>query len=99
MDRTNGVDRVRLLGAFVRPIALHTGEAKRESTRVARALLHPVEGYLDDKLRTNVNGMRVTRDLKLLEPSGLPFERWYIETFEGLAEHDVFGSAIRALVY
>ncbi len=66
VDSAYGLNRVRLTGGLVRPVALHAGEPECQPGRVARALLHAVEGYLDDKLRAHVYGIVVPRNLELL---------------------------------
>lgn len=83
MDPAHRLDSVRMLCTLVGPIPLHAREPQRQPGRVAGACLHAVEGYLDDKLRAHVNGMRVPADLQFKQPSGLPIERLIFETFEG----------------
>src|SRR3954462_1896484 len=51
VDRAHHLDGVRLRRVLVGTVALHAGEAERESGRVVRALLHVIEGDLDDLLR------------------------------------------------
>src|SRR5690606_1670475 len=70
------VDRVRLGGRLVVPVAAHAGEAQRHTARIPGRDLHPVEGDLDDLLGPDVHDVGVTAgpatDLQLEEAGGLP---------------------------
>ena len=46
----HGAQRVRLVGALVRPVAQHAGEAQGDAAGVARGALDAVEGDLDHEL-------------------------------------------------
>src|SRR5207248_7305816 len=74
VDGTHGVDRIRILGALVGPVALDPGEPEGHPSRVSRARLDAVERHLDDELGLHVHGGRVAAQLELLEPNGLPRE-------------------------
>jgi hypothetical protein len=59
VESSHEVDRVRLRGGLVRPVALNPREAERQAAGVAAALLHAVEGDLDHELGTHVHDMPV----------------------------------------
>ena len=55
VDRSDGVDRVRVLGALVGAVALHAREAQGDAARIATARLRAVEGDLDDEFGAHVD--------------------------------------------
>src|SRR5258707_6349229 len=56
-------------------ITLQPRESQRDAARILLAHLHVVERDFDDELGSNMNCVRITRDLALEECFGLPAQR------------------------
>jgi len=85
VDRTNRLERVRLVRALVLAISLHPGESEGNSARIARARLNAIEGDFDDELGAHLHHMLVPLGLELEQPVGLPREYLVGHPLEGLA--------------
>src|SRR5688500_8103460 len=68
------LERIGLLGGFVRTVSFHTGEPERKSADVAGAYLDLIERNLGDNFRLEVDRVLVARDFNFLELIGLPHE-------------------------
>ena len=87
VDRADGFERVRLVGALVGPVPKDAREPQRHAARVARAALDAVEGDLDHELRPDVHAVRRAARLQLEQALGLPLEHRVGQPLEGLPEH------------
>src|SRR5919201_3753720 len=95
VDRAHGLDRVRRFRTLVGAVPLDTGKPQRETTGIAGAPLHSVEGDLHYELRSYVHGVLVPVRLQLLEAVGLPREHFIGHALERLAQHhEASGSRI-----
>src|SRR6516225_10027198 len=75
VEGANGLDRVGLLGPFVRAVAFDAGKSQGEPARVMGARLDIVERDLDHKLRLDIDRVGVAGDGELAQFGGLPASR------------------------
>src|SRR6516225_5492035 len=86
-EGANGLDRVGLLGPFVRAVALDAGKSQGEPAGVMGARLDIVERDLDHKLRLDIDRVGVAGDGELAQLSGLPRQHLVRHALEGLPQH------------
>src|SRR6516165_5731774 len=86
-EGANGLDRVGLLGPFVRAVALDAGKSQGEPAGVMGARLDIVERDLDHKLRLDIDRVGVAGDGELAQFGGLPCQHLVRHAFESLPQH------------